>query len=69
MNIDDAALAESLRRRTHSREDTGSLSFGYQTVALAGPTSFNKTVSVHNYSDHKRTYAITPLQYQAAAFA
>ena len=37
---------------------TGSLSFGYQ--ALTGPTAFQKTVRVRNYSGSARTYSITP---------
>jgi subtilisin family serine protease len=37
---------------------TGSLSFGYQ--ALTGPTAFQKTVRVRNYSGSVRTYSITP---------
>jgi subtilisin family serine protease len=43
-----------------AQDDTGSLSFGYQTFALAGPTTVTRRVSVHNYSDRKRTYTITP---------
>jgi subtilase family protein len=41
-------------------DDTGSLSFGYHALALAGSTSFNKMVAVHNYGDKRRTYTITP---------
>jgi len=37
---------------------TGSLSFGYQ--ALAGTSSFQKTVVVRNYDNGSRTYSITP---------
>jgi subtilisin family serine protease len=37
---------------------TPSLSFGY--TALTGAKVFRKTVEVHNYSNHHRTYSITP---------
>lgn len=37
----------------------GSLSFGYQ--ALVAPTVFQKTVTVRNYANTRRTYLITPM--------
>jgi len=41
-------------------DETGSLSFGFQTISLPGATVFQKVVAVRNYTGKSRTYTITP---------
>ncbi|MBE0696525.1 MAG: S8 family serine peptidase, partial [Anaerolineaceae bacterium] len=58
VRVDKAVMATT--SAWDAADETGSLSFGFQTISLPGTTVFQKVVAVRNYTGKARTYTITP---------